>query len=133
MQCTSCERDHDVSTRLTGDIILCACGAHLLVRHGNGATALTPLGARSQLGGTDELDNGSSELLPRRASGLFLSAAQLYALACRSFDFWHRRSPSGACWQVYHNGQIVAEVASPAQARIVIVERFKALLTGGDQ
>lgn len=68
--------------------------------------------------------------LPRRASGLFLNSNQLYALACRAFDFYYEKSPSGACYQVWHNGDTIAEVDTPAQARVIIVERFKELLKG---
>lgn len=133
MRCISCKRDHDLSTRLTGDVILCPCGAQLLVRHGHGTTTLAALGRQPEPEHQGPVgDEGFVTLIPQRSSGMYLTAGQLYALACRSFDFWHERSASGSCYQVHHNGQVIAEVATPAKARAVIVERFKALLKGGE-
>ena len=43
LTCPICGRSHDVSSRLTGDVILCQCGAPLLVQHGVGASRVTQL------------------------------------------------------------------------------------------
>ena len=72
--------------------------------------------------------------IPRRASGLYLTGDELYALACRSFDFWYQKviAPEGTYYEVTHNGEQIAKAGTAASARAVIVERFKGLLKGGE-
>lgn len=41
-RCPLCRKEHDTSTRLTGDGLWCSCSALLLVRHLVGGTVLTP-------------------------------------------------------------------------------------------
>ena len=41
--CPMCDRSHDTSNRVTGDTILCLCGAPLPVQHGVGVERVTKL------------------------------------------------------------------------------------------
>lgn len=38
--CQFCAREHDTSLRMTGDVILCPCGASLRVQHVDGGGCL---------------------------------------------------------------------------------------------
>lgn len=40
--CPGCKRQIDVSSRITGDVILCVCGSQLRVQHVSGGTLLIP-------------------------------------------------------------------------------------------
>jgi hypothetical protein len=41
--CHYCQRQHDVASRMSGDILLCPCGAWLRIQHVIGGTVATPV------------------------------------------------------------------------------------------